>query len=409
MKIIIIILIIQLVSCITPTAQNIESQKIFTDEEIKDSGPIISVYDTITAGNGSSSKNVTDEKKYTENQIQTAEWYKKRTGKYPPGYTAPKTAKEQLIEKQSQIALDALIKVEAGTATKMDSVLAGYPVSELTSKKTQMEDWNLNNTLNINKYQSLSFEALTNIAVVNFKGINISEDEAYSLSDRLIIELVKTKYFNVIEREMMNDVLKEQGFQLTGCTSDECMVQIGRLVGVQKIIGGSISKIGNIYSVSSRIVNVETGEIEKTQVYDHTGDIEQLLTDGMKIIAIGLTTTTKELFNNDNEKPKINLDDLKETPSNKFIPFDEPPKPKSAIRPKYPKEAKEMGIVGTVIIQAFVNEEGKVTETLILAGYPDTGLDDAATEAIKKTQFKPAKARGKPVGVWISIPVNFKQ
>ena len=87
---------------------------------------------------------------------------------------------------------------------------------------------------------------------------------------------------------MKEEVLKEQGFQQSGCTTDECMVQIGRLIGVQKIIGGSISKVGNIYSVSSRIVNVETGEIEKTEVYDHTGNIGQLLTEGMRIIAIGL-------------------------------------------------------------------------------------------------------------------------
>ena len=131
-------------------------------------------------------------------------------------------------------------------------------------------------------------EILTNIAVVNFKGNNISDGEVNALTDRLRVELFKTKYFKVIEREMMEEVLKEQGFQQSGCTTDECMVQIGRLIGVQKIIGGSISKVGNIYSVSSRIVNVETGEIEKTEVYDHTGNIGQLLTEGMRMIAIGL-------------------------------------------------------------------------------------------------------------------------
>ena len=87
---------------------------------------------------------------------------------------------------------------------------------------------------------------------------------------------------------MMQEVLKEQGFQQPGCTTDECIVEIGRLIGVEKIISGSISKIGNIYSVSSRIVNVETGEIENTAVFDHTGNIGQLLTEGMRMIAIGL-------------------------------------------------------------------------------------------------------------------------
>ena len=131
-------------------------------------------------------------------------------------------------------------------------------------------------------------ETPTNIAVVDFTGNNVSSGEVRALTDRLRVELFKTKYFKVIEREMMEEVLKEQGFQQSGCSTDECMVQIGRLIGVQKIIGGSISKVGNIYSVSSRIVNVETGEIEKTEVYDHIGDIGQLLTNGMREVAIGL-------------------------------------------------------------------------------------------------------------------------
>ena len=131
-------------------------------------------------------------------------------------------------------------------------------------------------------------ETPTNIAVVDFTGNNVSSGEVRALTDRLRIELFNTKYFKVIEREMMEEVLEEQGFQQSGCTTDECMVQIGRLIGVQKIIGGSISKVGNIYSVSSRIVNVETGEIEKTEVYDHTGNIGQLLTEGMRMVAIGL-------------------------------------------------------------------------------------------------------------------------
>ena len=87
---------------------------------------------------------------------------------------------------------------------------------------------------------------------------------------------------------MMQEVLKEQGFQQSGCTTDECMVEIGRLVGVEKIIGGSISKVGNTYSISIRIVSVETGSILHTTTYDYKGEIDELLTNGMREVAIGL-------------------------------------------------------------------------------------------------------------------------
>ncbi len=91
-----------------------------------------------------------------------------------------------------------------------------------------------------------------------------------------------------------------------------------------------------------------------------------------------------------------------------FIPYDDPPVAMSPIRPSYPEIAQEAGIEGVVVVQAFIDEKGRVKETLILKGVPNTGLDEAAMEAIRKTRFRPAKQRERAVGVWISIPVNFK-
>lgn len=88
-----------------------------------------------------------------------------------------------------------------------------------------------------------------------------------------------------------------------------------------------------------------------------------------------------------------------EGPRVKFIPYDDPPKPLTPIRPKYPEIAQEAGIEGTVIVQVFIDKKGRVKETMILKGIPNTGLDEAAIEAIRKTRFKPAKQRERAVGV----------
>ena len=90
------------------------------------------------------------------------------------------------------------------------------------------------------------------------------------------------------KREMMEEIIKEQGFQQSGCSTDECMVEVGKLIGVEKIVGGSISKVGRTYSVSSRIVSVETGKILKGATYDYKGEIDELLTTGMKMVAYEL-------------------------------------------------------------------------------------------------------------------------
>ena len=95
-------------------------------------------------------------------------------------------------------------------------------------------------------------------------------------------------------------------------------------------------------------------------------------------------------------------------PKTKFIPYDDPPKALTPIRPKYSEIAQEAGIEGTVIVQVFVDKKGRVKETVILKGIPNTGLDEAAIAAIRETRFEPGKQRKRPVGVWISIPVNFR-
>ena len=123
------------------------------------------------------------------------------------------------------------------------------------------------------------------IAVLEFEGNNISSAEVRALTDRLRSELVTIGQFTIIERGKMDEVLKEQAFQQTGCVSSECAVEVGKLLGVENIITGSISRVGTIYSVSARAFSVGSGEIIKTAVYDHSGDIGGLLTQGMRKVA----------------------------------------------------------------------------------------------------------------------------
>jgi TonB family protein len=100
-------------------------------------------------------------------------------------------------------------------------------------------------------------------------------------------------------------------------------------------------------------------------------------------------------------------------PKPRFIPYDQAPEPIGGFaviqkRVVYPEIAHSSGIEGTVVVQAFVNENGDVSETSILKGIPKSGLDEAAIDAIQQTKFRPAKQKDKTVGVWISIPVVFK-
>ena len=95
-------------------------------------------------------------------------------------------------------------------------------------------------------------------------------------------------------------------------------------------------------------------------------------------------------------------------PQFKFIPYDDPPRPITPIKPVYPDIAQEAGIEGQVLIQCFIDKTGRVKEAIVIKGLPNTGLNESAVAALRKTRFRPAKQRETPVGVWITIPINFK-
>jgi len=88
-----------------------------------------------------------------------------------------------------------------------------------------------------------------------------------------------------------------------------------------------------------------------------------------------------------------------------FTPYDEAPKMLSTIKVAYPKEAKKNGIDGTVTISVLISKTGLVEEAEIVDGIPE--LNESAIKAIKKVRFKPGKHKGKPVNVWMDVPVHF--
>ena len=118
----------------------------------------------------------------------------------------------------------------------------------------------------------------TNIAVIDFVGNNVSQADTKALTDRLRAELFQTGKFTVLEREKMDVILNEQQFQLTGCTSDACAVEVGQLLAVQQMVSGSISQVGQTFSVTARLINVEKGNLISVGKCDLKGDIGDLLT-----------------------------------------------------------------------------------------------------------------------------------
>ena len=282
---------------------------------------------------------------------------------------------------------------------------------------------------------SVALCSKTTIAIFDFQNNGLEPHEVRQLSKRLESELVKLRNFDVVERARIDEILKEQKLQTSGCT-ETCLLDVGKILGATQIVYGSIGKIGNLYTISAKLVDAETGKLIRSSDYDADYGLTQLLKHGLMIVANSLTgNQIKDNYIHSESVSAANRYEVKPTKNAEkkevkvpYLPtseainelikyrqkqldakpvYDIPPSPKTAIQPKYPRKALNDEIEGTVIVQAFVDMYGYVRETIVLESIRKD-LDKAAAKSLKKTRFSPAKKDGNPVGVWISVPVNFK-
>ena len=135
------------------------------------------------------------------------------------------------------------------------------------------------------------------VAILDFEGRGISQMEAQTLTDRLMSEMVNTNAVIMVERNQMEEIMQEQGFQQSGCTTSECAAEVGALLGVQNMVSGSFGKLGNSYTIDAKLFSVSTGGTIRSVSKTYKGEVDGLLTI-IEIVAwevVGLTPPEDKL------------------------------------------------------------------------------------------------------------------
>ena len=88
--------------------------------------------------------------------------------------------------------------------------------------------------------------------------------------------------------------------------------------------------------------------------------------------------------------------------------IDAPPRPLRSIRPDYPKNARQRGEEGDVVLALSIDERGRVSRAEVAAtsGFPE--LDAAAVRAAERARFSPAKSGRSPVASTARITITFR-
>jgi hypothetical protein len=135
--------------------------------------------------------------------------------------------------------------------------------------------------------------------------LNVKSDwpdlSEYILSN-LSENAVNDDVFTVVDRQQLDAIRSELNFQMSGEVSDASAQEIGKLLGAQSIISGSITTIGSIYRIQIRATEVQTAAVQGqlSQNVESIGSIVTSLTkkvvpadSSSSVTAIGSQTSAR--------------------------------------------------------------------------------------------------------------------
>jgi formylglycine-generating enzyme required for sulfatase activity len=104
------------------------------------------------------------------------------------------------------------------------------------------------------------------IAVLNFS--SPSDRFSVYVIEELSEQLVNGKKLVVVDRRDLDFIRQEEGLHISGEVSDESAQSIGKKLGAQLIVSGSLTPMGGVYRFRIRTLNVESAAVEASVSVD---------------------------------------------------------------------------------------------------------------------------------------------
>ncbi len=79
-------------------------------------------------------------------------------------------------------------------------------------------------------------------------------------------ELSRSRKLTIVERQNLKAILQEKALSLAGLTDTAAVQEVGKLLGAQYVITGSISEVGARYRIDAHIINVASGKVISEKV-----------------------------------------------------------------------------------------------------------------------------------------------
>lgn len=99
------------------------------------------------------------------------------------------------------------------------------------------------------------------IAVLPFDNRSGNTEITNTVQDKMITSLYSLKRFKIIERSQIDKVLSEQKLGMTGAIDPAKAVKVGKIIGVDAILVGSISSSTTGIGMDARLIDTESGGV----------------------------------------------------------------------------------------------------------------------------------------------------
>lgn len=101
------------------------------------------------------------------------------------------------------------------------------------------------------------------VAVLDFQteGNFDDKDVGKIVAEWLTTGLVEAGRFEIVERRLLKKIIDEQKIGASGLVDRDSTARLGRVLGVQTVVSGTVIKLDNSVEINARLLNVETGTI----------------------------------------------------------------------------------------------------------------------------------------------------
>jgi curli biogenesis system outer membrane secretion channel CsgG len=132
------------------------------------------------------------------------------------------------------------------------------------------------------------------------------------IAESLSTHLVRAN-LGIVERNLLEKVLKEQAFQETGAVNRETAKRIGQLIGADAIVTGSVTNLKSVIAINCRIIDTRTGRIFAAAEAIVTRDamVDNVLEQPLGSGGLAVAQRTSEKANTRSSQPEVSFRNIR--------------------------------------------------------------------------------------------------